>query len=105
MVISRSWKNSGFDYLVGDEDISNVSDAELKITEEMSDILGDDNLVVRGRMEASGIREGSDGVIDGRVTQKLQQTTRSDYLGIPAYVIVVEFGRLIAVVEENELRL
>jgi hypothetical protein len=105
MVLSRSWRNSGFDYLIGDSNISNVSEPERKLTEEMSDILGDDGLVVRGRLEVSGIREGTDGTIDSRVNQKFQQTTRSDAVGVPAYVIVVEFGRLIAVVEENELRL
>ena len=98
MVIARSWRNSGFDYLLGDEDISNASDIERTVTEEMFDILEDDGLVVRGRLEVSGIRENTDGAINGRVNEKLAQTSRTDYLGIPAYVIVVEFGRLIAVV-------
>jgi hypothetical protein len=98
MVIARSRRNSGFDYLLGDEDVSNASDTERAVTEEMLDILEDDGLVVRGRMEVSGIRENTDSVINGRVNEKLAQTRQTDYLGIPAYVIVVEFGRLIAVV-------
>ena len=98
MVIARSWRRSGFDYLLGDEDLTNISDIERSVTDEMSHLLEDDGLVVRGRMEVSGIRENTDSVIKGRVSEKLAQTTQTDYLGVPAHVVVVEFGRLIAVV-------
>jgi hypothetical protein len=45
------------------------------------------------RLEISGINSGSNNDVDRRVRQKLTQTDRSDSLGLPAYVVVVEFGK------------
>ena len=39
---------------------------------------------------------GDDKIIKSRVAQKLKQTDRSDKTKLPAYVVVVEFGRPIA---------
>ena len=101
MVIARSWKGTGFDYLLGNDNVLDISDTERTATAEWERVLGDDNLVVRGRMEVSGILRGGDSMVRARVNQKLEQTSRSDYLGIPAYTIVVEFGRPLAEVREG----
>ena len=95
-VILRSRKGTGFDYWLGDRDTGNVSDAELTATKALRETLQDDDLVVRGRMEVSGIRLGSDTVVRARVRRKLNQTNRSDGWELPAYVVVVEFGRPLA---------
>ena len=55
----------------------------------------------KARLEVSGIRQGNDRVVRTRVWQKLQQTDRSDAVQLPAYVIVVEFGRPLAEVQEK----
>ena len=49
-----------------------------------------------GRLEVSGIRRGTESVVRTRVNQKLRQTDRSDATGLPAVVIVVEFGTPVA---------
>ena len=61
----------------------------------------------KARLEVSGIRQRSDGmvsdsVIAQRVNDKLRQTNQSDDTQLPAYVIVVEFGRPVAEVHLNE---
>lgn len=46
------------------------------------------------RLEISGIRSArSDSEIEARVRSKLSQTDRSDNGGLPAYIVVVDFGR------------
>lgn len=58
----------------------------------------------KARLEISGIRwDGHvrDSDIRRRVAEKLQQTSRSDYTQIPAYVVVVEFSRPIAEVHQK----
>lgn len=77
-VIMRSRKDTGFDYW-----------------------LGDDVLDFRARMEVSGIRNGNDGQVRTRVKQKLRQMDRSNALGLPAYAIVVEFGRPLAEIKKK----
>ena len=101
LVIVRSWKGTGFDYLLGDTDTRNMSEAERSVRSEWAKLLEDASLVPRGRLEVSGILNGSDSQIRARVNEKLEQTNRSDHWGIPAFVIVVEFGRPLAEVREK----
>lgn len=105
-VILRSRKSTpqdptGFDYWLGDYDIINMSDVERRITDNLAIFLEDDGIAVRARAEVSGIRNGYDYTVNRRVDEKLEQMGRSDHLGIPAYAIVVEFGRPLAVVSEK----
>ena len=72
--IARSRKGTGIDYWLGDA--ANATGLEYKARLEVSGIRRDDNRTVRARMQ-----------------QKLAQTAPSDPSGLPAYVIVVEFGR------------
>lgn len=100
-VIARARKSSpqqptGFDYWLGDDNIESMSDAEQSATASLAVILADDGLVARTRLEVSGIRNNSDIAIRKRIGQKLRQMNRSDTLGLPAYAIVVEFGRPLA---------
>lgn len=44
------------------------------------------------RLEVSGILSGDETQLNARVRQKLEQTTQSDDLGRPAFVVVVEFS-------------
>ena len=78
-VIERSRKGTGIDYWLGDG--------------------ADESFQPKGRLEVSGIRRGDDRSIRARVQQKLRQTDRSDDSMLPAYVIVVEFGRPVAEVQ------
>ncbi len=73
-VIERSRKGTGFDFWLGPRT------AKSGLFQR------------RTRLEVSGIRDNSDGVVEGRVKQKLEQTRQSDGLGLPALVVVVEFG-------------
>ena len=66
MVIARSRKGTGFDYLLGDRDVLNVSDTERVATAGWSQILDDASLIVRGRMEVSGIMRGNDSTVRAR---------------------------------------
>lgn len=79
-VLERSRKGTGFDYWIGD-------DAALPFQN-------------KGRLEISGIRQGDDTVVRARVKQKMSQTNRSGGV-LPAYVIVVEFGRPLAEVQKK----
>ena len=101
LVILRSRRGTGFDYFLGDQNVADITEAELAVTSALAPLLKDEELIVRGRLEVSGIMSGADAQISGRVNQKLQQTDASDHLGIPAHVIVVEFGRPIAEVREK----
>ena len=75
-VIESSWNGTGFDFWLGDE--------------------SDTTLQRKARLEVSGIRHGDDHAVRARVTQKLHQTSQSDLTRLPAFVIVVEFGRPLA---------
>ena len=101
MVLSRSYKGTGFDYLLGDRNVDDVSDAERAATLQWAEVLMDDGLVVRARLEVSGIMRGRDGRVRGRVSEKLEQMSVSDGWGCPGYAVVVEFGRPLAVVAER----
>ena len=100
-VVASSRIGTGVDYWLGDSNNVNVTKVERMMTDEMADLLQDDSLVVRGRMEVSGILRGSDSDIRERVRSKLRQTDQSDETELPAYVVVVEFGRPIAEVRKK----
>ena len=100
-VVLRSRKMTGFDYWLGNDDTLNVSDAEREATLEMLPYLEDVNLTVRGRMEVSGIFQDTGYRLRERVNEKLRQTSRSDTLRLPAYVVVVEFSKPVAEVVEK----
>ena len=72
-VIERSRKGTGFDYWLGE----GKSDYPFQ---------------KHARLEVSGILKGTEGEINSRVKQKLAQTQPSDGGGLPAYIVVVEFG-------------
>ena len=71
------------------------------MTAELQDYLENDELVVRGRMYVSGILQRNDSEIRARTREKLGQTDQSDSSALPAYVIVVEFGRPLAEVTKK----
>jgi hypothetical protein len=72
-IIERARKGPGFDYWLGYED----------------DIL----FQKKARLEVSGILRGTDVDVNSRAKQKLEQTTPSDRMGFPAYVVIVEFNQ------------
>ena len=72
-VIERSRKGTGFDYWLGDKDSYLFQK--------------------KARLEVSGILKGDDSAIKIRHAAKVEQTSKSDELGIPAYVSVVEFSK------------
>ena len=100
-VLARSYKGTGFDYLLGDNNVDEMSDAERAATLGWAEILRDESLVVRARLEVSGIMSGTDGRVRGRVSEKLEQMKVSDGWGIPGYAVVVEFDRPLAVIAER----
>lgn len=55
----------------------------------------------KARMEVSGIRNGNDSQVRARVKQKLRQMNRSNDQELPAYAIVVEFGRPLAEIKKR----
>jgi hypothetical protein len=71
--VKRSWKGTGFDYWVGEQQ-------------------GDYPFQNSLRMEVSGDFEGTDAELRHRLKIKLNQTTRSDSLNLPACAVVVEFS-------------
>lgn len=83
-VIEASRRGTGFDYWLGEKS-------------EMSD----ESLIYKAGLEISGIRHGDDHIIRARVREKLQQANRSGYPQLEIYVIVVEFGRPLAEVQEK----
>ncbi len=78
---SRKDTRSGFDYWLGNKT--------------------DEDLEKRARLEVSGALQGGEPAMDDRFPRKVRQTMRSDYLGIPAYVAVVEFSLPAARFEER----
>lgn len=74
-VVERSVKGTGFDYWLGHET--------------------DPLFQRKARLEVSGIFQGIDRV-DARFRTKIEQTRRSDGMGLPAFVCVVEFGTPLA---------
>jgi hypothetical protein len=72
--VERSVKGTGVDYWLGD---------------------GKDERGIfqhTARLEVSGILDGGKTKIGARLREKLAQTKRSDSAGLPAYVVIVEFG-------------
>ncbi len=69
--VERAWKGTGFDWWLGPDD---------------------NRLLSKARLEVSGIMRGATKQVNSRVKAKLAQTRRSDEFGLPAYVVVVEFG-------------
>ena len=80
-VIECSWKGTGFDFWMG---IKSGSTFQRK-----------------ARLEVSGIRQGDDSTVRTRAKKKIKQTEKSDEMRLPAYVIVVEFGRPLAQVDKK----
>lgn len=91
-VILRSWQGTGFDYWLGNGDQNRITAAERAATDALRDLLRDDNLIVRGVLEVSGIRRGNDREVRRRVNAKMRQIARFSQWDLPGYVIVVEFS-------------
>jgi hypothetical protein len=72
-VVQRSWKGTGFDYWLG--------------------LQADFMLQKAARLEVSGMRMADSKKVEARLRQKLKQTERSRNTGLPAIVVVVEFGK------------
>ena len=71
-IIERSRKGTGFDYWLGDK--------------------GSFLFQRKARLEVSGILQGDDTMIKSRHAAKVEQTSKSDELQLPAYISVIEFG-------------
>ena len=69
--IEMSRKGSGFDWWLGTEDAL---------------------FQKKARLEVSGLLRGTDGQMNARLAEKSKQSTRSDALAIPAFVVIVEFA-------------
>jgi hypothetical protein len=74
--VERAVAPNGVDYWLSDKD--------------------DPNLLWSARLEVSGTLAGGQTERKKRIKQKLKQTDQSDGRGIPAMVVVVEFGELVA---------
>lgn len=75
-VIKRSVKGTGFDYWLGEKKDPNYPFQE------------------KARLEISGIlQENATNSVEKRVTIKLKQVKQSDSLKLPAYIVVVGFGK------------
>lgn len=81
-IIQQAIIGTGFDYWLGYKENSKNYDP--------------DNFL-NARLEISGINKGSRAEINYRLRQKLQQTDKSDYLNIPAFIVVTEFGTPISI--------
>lgn len=73
-VIKQSFKGSGFDYWLGEQDITNQPFQE------------------KARLEVSGILKGTTSQINQRQKEKINQTKQSDKLELPVFVIIVAFN-------------
>jgi hypothetical protein len=80
-VVERSRKGTGFDYWLGPKGQQSLFQST-------------------ARLEVSGIKRGDDSAIQSRARKKLKQTEVTDGT-LPAFVIVVEFGRPIASVTQK----
>lgn len=77
-VFERSCKGTGFDYW--------LSKKSLEENDDLNFLLG------KERLEVSGILSGTDAEIKARAKQKKDQTDQSDKLGLPAWIVIVEFS-------------
>lgn len=73
-----SRRGSGFDYWLDHKDSLQSQPSDLQL--------------FGARLEVSGVRKGSRADVVARSKQKVNQTKQSDFLNIPAYVVVVEFS-------------
>jgi hypothetical protein len=80
-VLERARKYQGCDYWLGEED--------------------DLPFQNKARLEISGILHGNDASVRQRVKEKVEQTRQSDGSGIPAYIVIVEFGRPVSYLVER----
>ena len=71
-IIERSRRGTGFDYWLGEKD----------------SVL----FQKKARLEVSGIYSGDDATIRKRYSAKVEQTSKSDHLMMPAYISIVEFS-------------
>jgi hypothetical protein len=71
--VKRSWKGTGFDFWVGYDEAGSPFQNKL-------------------RLEISGDLTGSINELQTRLKQKLNQTSKSDSLEIPACAVIVEFS-------------
>lgn len=71
-VVERSRKGTGIDYWLGDEETFLFQK--------------------KARLEVSGILEGDETAVKHRHAVKVEQTRRSDYIQLPAYISIVEFS-------------
>lgn len=94
-IILRSRKPTGIDYWLGDHG-PDFTEAERRMTDQLQSFLEGDDLIVKGRLEVTGILHGSEQDVEARRRKKQRQVRRSDSSGLPAYVIVVEFGQPLA---------
>ncbi len=77
-IVQRSRRGKGFDYWLGRRD-------------------DDPDLLFQGRtrLEVSGVRRGADAIVNAREREKQRQVARyatAGLTGIPAIIVVVEFG-------------
>ncbi|TAE03974.1 MAG: hypothetical protein EAZ97_00770 [Bacteroidetes bacterium] len=54
---------------------------------------GNEEYYAEIRMEVSGILKGTPAQIEQRMKEKIEQSKQSDYMNIPALIVVVEFSR------------
>ncbi len=73
-VVEQSFKGTGFDYWLGPKGNTNVLFQDMV------------------RLEITGIRSGSKSDVMARMRVKLAQVGRSDKMGLPAIIAVIEFG-------------
>ena len=78
-VVKKAWKGGGFDYWLG--------------------LKTDPLFQEKARLEVSGILRGKASTLQARVQQKRRQVMPSDYLQLPAYIVVVAFDKPTARVE------
>ena len=62
--------------------------------------LYDEDNFMNARLEISGIRDDIS-KIQGRLKKKLKQVTPTDSTGLPAYVVIAEFGTLTAILSKK----
>lgn len=54
-----------------------------------------DQITYKARLEVTGILKGTKKSIQDRINKKIKQCKKSDFMEIPAYIVVVEFSQLI----------
>ncbi len=85
-VVEQAVIGTGFDYWLGFKEDSAHFDP--------------DNYL-NARLEVSGMNKGSRGKISQRIKQRLRRLGLSDFLNIPAFIIVTEFGEPVSIIIEK----